>query len=550
MASRPRAFPPAAGVLALVAAFLPAPATAQISFPELGFERCAVPDTLSSPVVFTARITGNYDSVRLEAASGAQIPLVDQGGGVWAASVPAADLLFGYSPAFAGRNFVGYLRVRLGTTLLASLNILTGVVDSGVPAVTSQSGGPDVRYSCHVANLLKADLTYPPSGAQIVEITQAFYQAFADDFDFLNIVFSLPSWQSNRFHFVVSNDIQGLGLSLYSNAGVYGSAGRLKGISEYPIDTFYDLAETGSLHELGHQWINYCTFSTLQPGPHWRPGTQARGVMGTSAAGGQGLTFPYDLLDIGGGNWQMVAAPRLRDFTDLDLYLMGLLGAADVDSNFVFSSPTQPICNGCSGPVTWFTVDDLIAAQGARVPDVSTSPKEFRVATVVVTRDRFLDDTEMAHFDHLTLRGEATVPLPFRSGLEVGTTRPFFLATDSLGTLRTDLCVSATAAPELAVPPAGGEPGLRLAPNVPNPFEGETRVRLDLPAPGPVRARVVDVTGRLVRVLADGPRPAGPSWVVWDGRDGDGAIVPSGVYFLRVESEDAARSRRMVRIRR
>ena len=87
----------------------------------------------------------------------------------------------------------------------------------------------------------------------------------------------------------------------------------------------------------------------------------------------------------------------------------------------------------------------------------------------------------------------------------------------------------------------------RLAPSVPNPFYDETRLGFDLPVAGRIRLRVVDVRGRLVRVLADGRHPAGPGSVVWDGRDQDGAVVSSGVYFVRLETEQGSRSYRVVR---
>jgi hypothetical protein len=42
---------------------------------------------------------------------------------------------------------------------------------------------------------------------------------------------------------------------------------------------------------------------------------------------------------------------------------------------------------------------------------------------------------------------------------------------------------------------------------------------------------------------------AGPTSVVWDGRDARGAAIPSGVYFARVRSERSTASIRMVMLR-
>ena len=75
-----------------------------------------------------------------------------------------------------------------------------------------------------------------------------------------------------------------------------------------------------------------------------------------------------------------------------------------------------------------------------------------------------------------------------------------------------------------------------LSQNHPNPFNPETTIRYDVPSLGPVSVVVYDVTGRTVRVLVDGDRMAGRHRVVWDGRDGLGRAVGSGVYLYRMEA--------------
>ncbi|MFO7610090.1 MAG: right-handed parallel beta-helix repeat-containing protein, partial [Candidatus Krumholzibacteriia bacterium] len=78
----------------------------------------------------------------------------------------------------------------------------------------------------------------------------------------------------------------------------------------------------------------------------------------------------------------------------------------------------------------------------------------------------------------------------------------------------------------IAVPPV-----TRLDAARPNPFNPATTIGFALAAPGPARLLVYDARGRLVRVLLDEPRPAGPGAVTWDGRDGQGRTVGAGVYF-------------------
>jgi subtilisin family serine protease len=81
---------------------------------------------------------------------------------------------------------------------------------------------------------------------------------------------------------------------------------------------------------------------------------------------------------------------------------------------------------------------------------------------------------------------------------------------------------------------------------VPNPFNPSTSLRFDLPAPGPVSLRLYDLHGRLVRILVDGPRPAGLNEVRWDGRDRRGCAVASGTYLARLRSDGPSRVARLV----
>ena len=98
------------------------------------------------------------------------------------------------------------------------------------------------------------------------------------------------------------------------------------------------------------------------------------------------------------------------------------------------------------------------------------------------------------------------------------------------------------------VDPRTPNPALVLGRAVPNPFASATQVRFSLGAAGPVRVRVVDVTGRSVAVLHDGPLSAGEHVLGWDGRDDRGRDTGAGVYFYRVEAGDTRQVRKLVRI--
>lgn len=83
----------------------------------------------------------------------------------------------------------------------------------------------------------------------------------------------------------------------------------------------------------------------------------------------------------------------------------------------------------------------------------------------------------------------------------------------------------------------------------PNPFNPRTRLAYDLPSAGAVRRRVYDVAGHLVRTLVESRQEAGEQAVTWDGRDGAGRLLPSGIYLARLDGDKIAASRKLVLVR-
>jgi flagellar hook assembly protein FlgD len=69
-----------------------------------------------------------------------------------------------------------------------------------------------------------------------------------------------------------------------------------------------------------------------------------------------------------------------------------------------------------------------------------------------------------------------------------------------------------------------------------------------LPAAGAVELTVFDVSGRRVRTLIAGPRPAGAGEISWDGRDETGHPVRAGLYLARLRTGAGARTGRLVRL--
>ena len=85
--------------------------------------------------------------------------------------------------------------------------------------------------------------------------------------------------------------------------------------------------------------------------------------------------------------------------------------------------------------------------------------------------------------------------------------------------------------------------------NHPNPFNPNTTISFNLRERGHASLAVYDVAGRLVRVLIDGVKEAGPHDVNWDGKDNTGRGVASGVYFYRLEAGSFTETKKMVLLR-
>ncbi len=115
-----------------------------------------------------------------------------------------------------------------------------------------------------------------------------------------------------------------------------------------------------------------------------------------------------------------------------------------------------------------------------------------------------------------------------------GRAAPVVMATQSTAMDMTDVAQQR--------PPARDE----LAANIPNPFNPTTVIPYALARDGQVRLRIFDAAGRLVRTLVDERRPAGKHGELWDGRDGAGRGVASGVYFYRLETERGTLTRKLV----
>jgi subtilisin family serine protease len=116
-----------------------------------------------------------------------------------------------------------------------------------------------------------------------------------------------------------------------------------------------------------------------------------------------------------------------------------------------------------------------------------------------------------------------------------------------------DVSIEAFAADLTAVPgDLTPQWSLQLLQSQPNPFrpgDGPTTLRFSLETQTRARLAVYDISGRLVRTLADAAYTPGEHALTWDGKDAHGQQVSSGVYFYRLEAQGQSQSRSLVLVR-
>jgi hypothetical protein len=157
----------------------------------------------------------------------------------------------------------------------------------------------------------------------------------------------------------------------------------------------YAMSQLG--HEMGHRWSAFVSAKvngeTISLGPvHW-----ARGLQAPAA-------FPYqrpmEASAMGGGVWQDNFDGTYTQLDDdyyvpatgysyLDLYLMGLISAAEVPDFFLLKN-LMPAGKDANGHPVFkadrikVTIRDVIAAEGPRLPDVDHSQRKFNTGVVVM----------------------------------------------------------------------------------------------------------------------------------------------------------------------
>ena len=109
---------------------------------------------------------------------------------------------------------------------------------------------------------------------------------------------------------------------------------------------------------------------------------------------------------------------------------------------------------------------------------------------------------------------------------------------------------------EAIVPESGINDGQAVLPrqfvlhqNYPNPFNPTTIIPYSLPENCQVTIIIYNALGREVYNLVNTKQSAGHYKVEWDGRNNQGTVVPTGMYFVRMETDEFKATRKVLFLR-
>ena len=85
-------------------------------------------------------------------------------------------------------------------------------------------------------------------------------------------------------------------------------------------------------------------------------------------------------------------------------------------------------------------------------------------------------------------------------------------------------------------------------PIIPNPVGNKLRIRFSVAKKGEVKIKAYDVTGRFVKEVVSGVYKPGIYEVRWDMSDMRGRKLPQGIYFIRMETENFKKTKKVLLI--
>lgn len=256
---------------------------------------------------------------------------------------------------------------------------------------------------------------------------RAFYAAHHDEYDFLvlftNFYSQLGGGSFLAYHLAAANDVTGLGYAHVRSDELFDESARftrkeapgrlrsvvhLNDLTRFPDDPsapyYRQYSALGLLgHELAHRWLARIRLEVPGVGPYpvvlGRQWTHWSFFLQSGPSPLEGNAWAFDGVAFSTLDQPLAYGP-------LDLYLMGMMGAAEVPPDSLWYvaephdfqppgdpwggvwAPASPPVPGvsCVGRRALFTIDDVTLANGLRLPAYPDAPRDHRVAFALVVQ--------------------------------------------------------------------------------------------------------------------------------------------------------------------
>src|SRR5581483_11360655 len=253
----------------------------------------------------------------------------------------------------------------------------------------------------------------PPANAAYEDgvreaIAKEFFRTHADDYDFL-VTFTRFNYflgsdsegaQVGGRYYQIKNDVRGIGQDLFDLSSQFGSNGRLQGyidmgvlsqLTTDPTDPDFEQTLSTLAHEFAHRWLAHARFKDTD-------GTLSSAMIGREAAhwsfllqSHNSVMYGNDWQDNGDGTFTSVGRSR-SFYSPLDLYLMGMIDKSQVPPFFLVQDAAidpgrlPEVGVTMTGTAKPITIDDVIAAEGERLPAAKDAPKRFKIGFIFLVR--------------------------------------------------------------------------------------------------------------------------------------------------------------------
>ncbi|MCZ0943015.1 MAG: hypothetical protein OXJ53_08160 [Gammaproteobacteria bacterium] len=274
-------------------------------------------------------------------------------------------------------------------------------VPMNLPRSRVEQVAADMQYSSHLVNLAIPSFGDGLAGGSwydLREVARLFYLYFGDDYQTIAVLPGAPGNATSAYHVTVKNPISGLGSAVMDESLDYGSHGRLRSMHVY-LPSGYGQGYV-VLHEMAHQWWDFWDWESVTGIDDLTDGIHGPTVMWPD----QGFSARIVRTETG---WTCETPPRHDEVrymkNPMTLYKMGHIGPDEVPEMIVWED--QSNCPTPDAPYRTVHLDDFIARHGVR--DGPVEGHSWRMATVVVTRDRLLSDQLMSAYNFIAARASA-----------------------------------------------------------------------------------------------------------------------------------------------